>query len=196
MCDGTFRLMLTDAVPFARSLRFGIEHGPANDVDAFYSSTAFWYGRDGDGLRETDAVDVGEPASEAAHGYSGGGDVVRLDAAFEGDDDGVFVRDRGRATSEPVRFRLEVGRGNAGVIVRRLSDQANGYQAADVKVDGRDAGTWLQPLRNTSLRWLEDDYELPPRLTEGKRTITVELAPRSGAPAWHAARYTALARTS
>jgi hypothetical protein len=42
-CRSVYRLMLADAVPFRRSLRFGIEHGPTNDVDAVYSSTAFWY---------------------------------------------------------------------------------------------------------------------------------------------------------
>lgn len=42
-CRSVYRLMLADAVPFRRSLRFGIEHGPVNDVDAAYSSTAFWY---------------------------------------------------------------------------------------------------------------------------------------------------------
>ena len=190
VCDGTYRLMLTDAVPFARSLRFGIE-----DVDAHYASTAFWYGQRGDGLLETDAVDVGDAASEAKHGYSGGGDAVRLDAAFEGDDDTVYVREWGRATTAPVRFRLSLGRrGNDGVVLRRLSDQANGYQSAAVKVDGRAAGTWLQPLANPHKRWLEDEFELPARLTAGKRTITVELVPTAGAPAWHAAAYTALTR--
>ncbi len=44
-CRSMYRLMLADAVPFRRSLRFGIEHGPMNDVDAVYSSTAFWYQR-------------------------------------------------------------------------------------------------------------------------------------------------------
>jgi Protein of unknown function (DUF2961) len=35
---------LGDAVPFSSSLRFGIEHGSENEVDAVYSSTAYWYG--------------------------------------------------------------------------------------------------------------------------------------------------------
>lgn len=43
-CATMYRLMLGDAVPFRSSLRFGIEHGPANDVDATYGSTAYWYG--------------------------------------------------------------------------------------------------------------------------------------------------------
>jgi len=42
-CKTAYRLMLGDAVPFRSSIRFGIEHGPSNDVDAVYSSTAYWY---------------------------------------------------------------------------------------------------------------------------------------------------------
>jgi hypothetical protein len=41
-CRSAYRLMLTDAVPFRSSLRFGIEHGPRDDVDAVYASTAYW----------------------------------------------------------------------------------------------------------------------------------------------------------
>jgi hypothetical protein len=43
-CKTAYRLMLGDAVPFRSSLRFGIEHGSENGVDAEYSSTAYWYG--------------------------------------------------------------------------------------------------------------------------------------------------------
>jgi hypothetical protein len=37
--------MLGEAVPFDRSIDFGIEHGHANGVEARYGSTAYWYGR-------------------------------------------------------------------------------------------------------------------------------------------------------
>jgi hypothetical protein len=42
-CVTMYRLLLGDAVPFRASIRFGIEHGRANDVDALYGSTAYWY---------------------------------------------------------------------------------------------------------------------------------------------------------
>jgi hypothetical protein len=43
-CKTAYRLMLAEAVPFRRSLRFGIQHGGRNDVPAVYGSTAYWYG--------------------------------------------------------------------------------------------------------------------------------------------------------
>jgi hypothetical protein len=46
-CSSAYRMMLADAVPFASSLRFGIQHGPVNTTPAAYSSTAYWYGRSG-----------------------------------------------------------------------------------------------------------------------------------------------------
>ncbi|MFD6162502.1 glycoside hydrolase family 172 protein [Nocardia sp. NPDC060256] len=42
-CATAYRLMLADAVGYRSSLRFGIEHGPVNDEQADYSSTAFLY---------------------------------------------------------------------------------------------------------------------------------------------------------
>lgn len=45
---GCYRLMIGDQVPFSKSLRFSIEHGPANDWQAWYSSTSYWYSPAGD----------------------------------------------------------------------------------------------------------------------------------------------------
>jgi hypothetical protein len=38
-----YRWHIEDAIPFTKSLRFAIEHGPVNDVQGDYSSVAFWY---------------------------------------------------------------------------------------------------------------------------------------------------------
>lgn len=44
-CTAAYRLLIADAVPFASSIRFGIQHGPVNDTPAMYASTTDWYGR-------------------------------------------------------------------------------------------------------------------------------------------------------
>jgi D-arabinan exo alpha-(1,3)/(1,5)-arabinofuranosidase (non-reducing end) len=194
VCDATFRLMIADAVPFASSLRFGIEHGPVNDADAVYGSTAYWYGRETYALERTDELDVGDARSERSHRYESDGTRTELTDTFEGDDDTVAVSDDGRATTARVRFRLQIERRNEGVVLRRRSDQQAAHQAAQVLVNGKDAGVWRQPLGNSTHRWLEDAFLLPAKLTDGRRDIVVELRPLAGAPAWHAARYTALAR--
>ncbi|MCD4770386.1 MAG: DUF2961 domain-containing protein, partial [Bacteroidales bacterium] len=38
-----YRFHVGDAIPFNKSLRFTIEHGPENETIADYSSTAYWY---------------------------------------------------------------------------------------------------------------------------------------------------------
>jgi hypothetical protein len=37
--------MIADSVPFNRSILYGIQHGSENNVQAIYSSTAYWYER-------------------------------------------------------------------------------------------------------------------------------------------------------
>lgn len=197
-CDGVYRLMIGAAVPFAGALRFGVEHGPQDEAPAVYQSTAFWYGRAGPALARTDVLDVGDEASERSHHYTSPqlGQVETLTSVFEGDFDEKEVTEDLRATDAEIRFDLDIHpqgaeSAEAGVLLRRLSDQAEGYQAARVFVDGRQVGTWRQPKGNSYQRWLEDHFLLPPEVTVGKDTISVRLVPIEEAPDWHAARYEA-----
>lgn len=188
-CDSMMRTLVADAIPFSSGMAFGIEHGGSNQARAEYGTTALWYGHaDRARSRLTDVIDVGDEVSEKAHKYAGGGDVKTLKATFEGDHDAIPVADDLRTTNKPVSFTVEVARNNELVQLRRLSDQREAYQHATVQVDGKDAGTWLQPLGNEHHRWLEDDFMVPPELTRGKRRITVTLTP-VGTQAWSAARY-------
>lgn len=191
-CDSMYRLQLGDAVSYTAGLRFGIEHGPQNDMPVDESTTAFLYTRPSVASRTTDTLVVGDAASRAAHGYTEAGPATQygLTAVYEGDDDHDAVTAQVRATGGAVSFRLAVDPANQGVRLRRTSDQNTGYQSAAVTVDGAAAGTWTQALGNTVQRWLDDEFTLPPSLTAGKSAITVRLAP-SG-PQWTATRYEAL----
>jgi hypothetical protein len=44
-CKTAYRIMISDDVPFSRSIVYEIQHGPENNVQANYSSTAYWYQR-------------------------------------------------------------------------------------------------------------------------------------------------------
>jgi hypothetical protein len=193
-CTGTYREMIADAVPFNTQITFGIEHGGTDDVAANYSSTAYWYGQNTDRQVLSDTLDVGNQASEHAHGYPGGSAAATtLTSTYEGDNGPPApVSDDLRSTGSPVSFRLAVSGDNQGVVLRRRSDQADANQSAAVSIDGKPAGTWLQPLGDPTHRWLDDTFAVPPALTKGKHSITVTLSPTAGAPAWSAARYQAL----
>ncbi|RVX41608.1 DUF2961 family protein [Nonomuraea polychroma] len=188
-CTGAYRLMIGDAVPFGSSLTFDIEHGWTNDVEGVYSSTAYWYGRDQAAATQTDALTVGDQASEQQHGYTGQGEITTLDSAFEGDfRNPLTLKTTQRTTDGPVSFKLRIDRGNRGVELRRTGDQNLAGQHAEVTVNGHRLADWVQPLGNRTRRWLEDVYQIPAGVTKGKSEITVQLAPKTP---WSAASYTA-----
>ncbi|TWP54145.1 DUF2961 domain-containing protein [Lentzea tibetensis] len=179
-CDGVYRLMLGDAVGFGSALRFGIEHGQQNDFDADYASTAYLYTRPEVATKRTDAIDAGDAVSRSAHGWTeAGGGQSPLSAQYEGDDDDVVLRDDVRSSTSPVSFKISV---KGAALLRRTSDQ-NAPARADVLVDGVPVGTWVQPLRNGTSRWLEDSFTLP---ATAKSQITVTLRPQG---TWTAAQY-------
>ena len=191
-CFSAYRLMLADAVPWGSSILFGIEHGGTDDVPATYGSTAYWYGRSQVTLLATDALQIGDSASEQAHGYSSPdpGQVTTLTTTYEGNDTTPRpVTSTLRATGAPISFQVIVTPHNHGVQLRRMSDQRSGGQSAEVLVDGQDAGVWRQPLANDEHRWLDDFFALPAALTAGKSILTIRLVPEAGAPSWSAARY-------
>jgi len=194
-CTSAFRLFVAEAVPFGANIDFGIQHGPASDVAANYSSTAYWYGRTGNSVRQTDALTLGDPASEAAHDYSSPdpGAISTLTDTYEGTDGPRHpVTATLRATTSPVTFTLRLDPANNGATILRTSDQNQGYQAVSVSVNGHQLPDWSQPLDNPDHRWLDDAYLLPASVTSGHQQITVTLTPLPGAPAWTAAAYRVL----
>lgn len=192
-CDSPYRLMIGDAVPFRAGMTFGIEHGPVDNALAEYSSTAYWYGfSDQAGMRQTDQVDVGDAGSRDGHAYTGAAAGQALTSSFEGDHDDVSITDQVASDTKPVAFTVKIDPNSTAVTLRRTSDQNTAYQSAQVTVDGKPAGTWLQPLRNTFHRWLDDTFQIDPALTAGKRKVDVTLTPTAGAPPWTASAYTVL----
>ena len=190
-CDATYRLMISDPVGYGGGLRFGIEHGPQNDHDATYGSTAYLYTQSTVDTARTDAIDVGDAASRSAHAYteSGAAAAYSVSSVFEGDHDDTLVADDVRATAGQVSFRVALRTDNRGALLRRVSDQQSAYQSAHVLVDGVAIGTWQQPLGNTRQRWLADAFPLPRAATVGRAAVTVTLRPAAGTPAWAAASY-------
>ena len=191
-CDAPYRLMIGDAVPFHSGITFGIEHGPVDDAPADYSSTAYWYGFTAPAARVTDRVAVGDPASEKAHSYTGSGPAAPLTARFEGDHDDEPVTADVASATEAVSFTMAVDPTADHVVIRRTSDQSKGWQSAAVTVDGQPAGTWLQPLANSTMRWLTDDFVIPAALTGGKDSLSITITPTEAGPPWSAASYETL----
>lgn len=189
-CVAAYRVLLADAISYHDGIRFGIEHGKRNMVQPDYSSTAFLYTQPGDTTTRSDEIIPADPVSRILHIYTDAdaADQMLL-STYEGSDDARPVAGFVRSTQSAITFDAQIRPDNHGVLLRRTSDQATGYQAADVAIDGAHAGIWLQPRSNTIHRWLDDTYLLPESLTAGKDRVTVTLTPIRGAPPWTASHY-------
>ncbi|OBG56938.1 hypothetical protein A5703_05830 [Mycobacterium sp. E188] len=189
-CVAVYRLMLADAVDYHSAIRFGIEHGKRNMVQPDYSSTAFLYTQPNDALTAGDDVRPSDPVSRLLHGYADADAADQLLVSeYEGSEDTRPVIGSVRAAAAAITFHVETDPDNRGILLRRTSDQANGFQRADVAVDGVPVGTWLQPRNNGIHRWLDDTYLLPPPVTAGKAQLTLTLTPAPDSPPWTASRY-------
>lgn len=189
-CLTAYRLMISDAVPFARSVDFDIEHGWDSDVPAHYSSVAYWYGLPTQSAAQTDVVEAVNDRDRTKHGYRAERESrATLTSTFEGRGDRSPLTGQVASAGGPVTFTAQVDPGNRGVRLHRVSDQAQSVQRARVYVDGSLVGEWYQPLRNPHSRWLEDAFDLPSSVTAGKRAVTVRLEPVTASAPWSAARY-------
>jgi hypothetical protein len=189
-CVAVYRLMLADAIGYHSGIRFGIEHGKRNMVQPDYSSTAFLYTQPDDTIVSSDEVDPTDVVSRIMHIYTDANATEQtLISTYEGSDDTRTIAGLVRATQAPITFDAQIHPDNHGILLRRTSDQAAGYQSASVAVDGVPAGNWLQPRGNTFHRWFDDTYFVPEFLTAGKTRITITLTPTPSAPPWTANRY-------
>ena len=178
-------------VPFHSGVRHSTEHGSRNGVQATYSGVAYYYLQSsGSELSLADRVVLGDESSRSAHAYTGEGTEARpVTSAFEGRDDAerstlLFVDVTGASS-----FRATIPAANAGCVLRRVSDQSSGRQAALVRIDGRPVGRWYVAEGNASFRFSERDYFLPPAYTAGKASILVGIDAEDGAPPWATAEY-------
>ncbi|MEE3752202.1 glycoside hydrolase family 172 protein [Mycobacterium intracellulare] len=189
-CVAVYRIMLADAIGYRSALRFGIEHGKRNMVEPDYSSTAFLYTQPATVLTGSDDVRPADPVDRVLHGYTDTDATDQLLVSeYEGTEDTLPVVGSVRGTQGAIAFHVQVDPDNRGVLLRRTSDQATGFQSADVAVDGMPVGTWLQPRSNTFHRWLDDTYLVPQSATAGKAQLTITLTPTPDAPPWTASRY-------
>lgn len=135
-----YRWHPTDMIPFNRSIRFGIQHGPINNVPVNYESLAFFYGVDRPALEPADEIDIGDTESELAHGFEAEGglpDVVSLSAYYEGDNDGSVVGEN----SGPMMLALTPGEAteiNTNTVINPPPTPAPEDSPQSVSDDGRE----------------------------------------------------------
>ena len=184
-----YRFYYNDSYIFNQHIRInyefsregGHDNGGETDVVVYYYKAA----SDGN-LLLTDQMDVGDPASEAAHHYSFTGQTwagTRRSAydGYERDYEYDTCQDNGRAFNGGSEFTVNISPANDAVeLRRRLYRSGNGRQCAFVYVDGvrvnerpwdvctLSSAPWYQG-------WYDADFEIPAAYTKGKRQLHLRI---------------------
>lgn len=156
-----YRFHLADPVPYYRSFRFAMEHGPEGNLPTNYSSTAFYYQVDAPMLELTDRFSLDDLQGRRSHAYSSDHVVWQgcRDLPFEGDRQILFTKayreDARKNTHEalaeafhqcgervtgPVEFTVSLLSSNSGIKLRRVLD----YAQPDIP--GQESSHRPQPL--------------------------------------------------
>jgi len=192
---GIYRLLLPDMYCFASSISYGHQtYGPHSPLghEGMYQvgkeeSVAFWYGSTQAQVTQTDEINIGDAASEKAHGYRAEGDVRHVQGAYwyDGEYNNVLfktpaIEDNGISFTGSSTFTVAISPGNQGVRLRRRCDKANNRQQARVYIDGQlvtERPWYSVDYEKTyrDIRWFDSDFEVPAKYTKGKSKITVRI---------------------
>ena len=178
-----YRLMLTDAVPFAAGIQAGLETGPTSNVSMRARTVAYHYTDHQRGLVPVDLLDLSDPVSIAAHGYIADSPSLQaqLDALFEGEPPQHLVAEGRYRTAGTASFSLDASNCRNGLRLRRLFDAGSAGQAAAIFVDGTLTGTLPFTNANPARRWRELDVDLA-ALTPDRSSLHVSVVGESSSP--------------
>ncbi|UCD75640.1 MAG: DUF2961 domain-containing protein [Phycisphaerales bacterium] len=171
------RFHLEAPIPFFTSIDARIQHGGLSYLRSDYRSLAYCYLRRRPAMRQTDFLDVGNSASEAAHDYRATrSDLIEaMTASPEGEYFEYRMDEDGRTHTGEITFTVAIDPDNGGVRLRRRLDQGSSRQAADVYVNGEYVGRWYHGNHNEHLRWSDSDFDIHSRHTREKGLLQVKL---------------------
>jgi Protein of unknown function (DUF2961) len=190
-----YRLFFPDLYVFESSVRHGHQvygpHQPRGHGGHYHigneTSTTYFYALDEPRLFQTDEIDVGGAAAEAAHEYAADGPVTRVsgDWWYDGDRNNVLfavpsIADDGQSFSGSTSFTVKIDPANRGVRLRRRTDKANNRQLAKVYVDGKlvSERPWYTvdfEKVYRGIRWADTDFEIPEQYTRGKQSARIRI---------------------
>jgi hypothetical protein len=195
------RFHISDAIPFARSIRFCWESGE-NPAQAWltpvggatgWQSLCMYYWRPDPLLTLTDSLDVGNAASESAHAYIASGSTPTGDKTYEYQGDynawganptQKSLTDNGRIISSSSEFTATILPANDGVRLMRRMEQAT-IQLARVIVDNQEVteSRFYTPINyqagngffDTHQLFRDVEFEIPAAYTRGKSSIHIRI---------------------
>jgi hypothetical protein len=196
-----YRLFLPDLYSFQSAVKHGHQtYGPNSPRghEGIYTvgdeeSVVFFYGREKPGIVLSDELDVGKSGSEKAHSYRITGDHKDLVGKYwyDGELNNVLfetppIEDEGVSFAGSSEFEIKIDSANRGVRLQRRLDKNVNRQKADVYVDGRQVmeRPWYTVDHEKTyrdIRWVDSDFEIPAKYTEGKSSIRVKIENLGGA---------------
>jgi hypothetical protein len=191
--NGAYRIYLNDCYIFYKNILISYEYslmkknkfpnGGKTDVTIFYYKSLR-----GANLKLTDEIDVGNHFSESQHNYHV--DKLTWKGILKDDYDGYernldygSLTDDGKAFSGSSRFIVSIDSANKGVrLMKRINRTENGYQSADVFVDGKKVNRpWLivtpsKGIGNDKIDgWYDSEFEIPRSITKNKKRVQIEI---------------------
>ncbi len=190
-----YRYYIPDLYFFQSAVKHGHQvYGPHSPLghEGMYQvgseeGVAFFYAQEHPSLAITDELDVGKRESESMHAYQVAG--LRKDKKgkfwYDGEFNNVLfkippIEDDGVSFNTYSQFRVKIDPANRGVRIRRRTDKENNRQMAHVYVDGKlvtERPWYTVDYEETyrDIRWLDSDFELPAKYTEGKSSIALKI---------------------
>jgi hypothetical protein len=191
-----YRYLLSDTIPFSKSIVAGIEHGGWNEYDADFDSLALYYKIDRPLSVLTDELDVGNSDSETEHGYTTSNVAWSgtTTAPYEVDLDGMHNVDEGNwlGMEGSCQFTMKIDPSNSGLLLRRRINYGVPQQKAMVYVDGQAAGAWFEPGSNTTDGsrnveypvFRDSEFMIAASLSKGKTELTINITNASTESEW------------
>jgi|GEM_PF-2138873 len=194
------RIMLSDSIPYHRSISMGFEVGGENEFSADYRSVVYYYHSCLDGMSQTDEIEMFDSTSEADHDLSKDGlqtaytELQNLEGSYEGENHSTTTIDSGNGIQTSgenggiLTMTLDIAENNQGVrLVRKLSNKWKNSgasiinQNAIVKVGeyGQTealmpvVGNWYTAGTNIDKIWQESVFDIPAKFTAGMSQIKV-----------------------
>lgn len=145
------------------------------------------------GSKQTDQLDVGNRADEAAHSYVITSQTWSGTRTFTYPPD-LSPTDDGRTHQGSSQFSLALDPRNQGAVLVRRLDYGVPDQKAALYVDGVLVGEWFTPGSDPTHRWRNYGFAIPAQFTSGKSTVSLKLVAQTPGMDWTEYRYWAYSK--
>lgn len=154
----------------------------------YIASVVWYYEQDASILVKTDSLDIMNASSEQAHHYVINGETWSGEKAGRYPGKRIYadsLQDGGRRFNGNCSFNIKIDKNNKGVRLRLRTDHSN-FLGVTVFVNGVKISErpWVVAKNNFNALWVDSDFEIPAKYTQGKSAVTIKLEYLAGYNGW------------